>query len=263
MHGNASNIVWRACAMKWLQYFPPDEYEFRLWSDAQGGDFVRLHCERHWDMYRNAPSTIHQSDLLRYCLLYQLGGIYADLDYEPRANFWDELAIGRVSVIGSPYANEKIENALMASSAGNEYWTKVLDLAKSRGINGPPVSFTGPKLLRALPDTLNATFAHILPCERFFRPTHMDDPCFSSKQALASASHKKPPLSKKMCPCQQPLHGNHSRDSTLMGVHWGTFTYWCAQGKPGCPPGQIGRLFRIKSTFKAFHNMTTIEDRAT
>ena len=254
VHGNASNIVWNICAMAWRRLFPPARYQYRLWSDAQAADFVRLHCERHWDMFREASTFIHRADLLRYCLLFWLGGIYSDLDYEPRANFLErgKLPSGLVSLIGSPYANEKMENSLMASPPGQEYWMLVLDLAMRRGTKGSldsAVKLTGPQLLRALPESHNRSLVHLMPCLDFFRPTHMDDLCFQH-MALAKDDQWHITKPQHMCPCPKLLQPNDSSDATLLGVHWGTYSY------NGGPSSSIGKPMRISRTFKAFHNLS-------
>ncbi len=54
-----------------------------------------------------------RSDAGRYCILFAHGGVYSDLDYEPLANFWEnvsDVAEGRVSLVESPYIdNEKFQ----------------------------------------------------------------------------------------------------------------------------------------------------------
>ena len=257
--GNASNVVWRTSVAGWLRHFPWDGgYEYRLWSDAQADDFVRLHCHAYWATYNRTIHRIHKADLLRYCLLYRLGGVYSDLDYEPRANFEAELAVGRVSLIGSPYMNEKMENSLMASPVGNDYWLRVLDLAiltlkgnDDRNADSA-VKLTGPGLLRALPDSLNTSLAHILPCKRFFRATHKDDRCWTSTWAAAKV-RKHQPLPKLLCPCAIPLQSDDARDASLLGVHWGTYSYSSTTLALGTP---TVRAARFRDVFKAFHNVT-------
>ena len=253
VHRNASNIVWNTCALSWRRYFPPSNYQYRLWSDAQAADFVRLHCERHWDLFRDSSTFIHKADLLRYCLLFRLGGIYSDLDYEPRANFLEsgQLPAGRVSLIGSPYANEKMENSLMASPPGQEYWMLVLDLAMIGGAKGDldsAVQLTGLNLLRALPQSHNTSVVHLLPCHDFFRPTHMDDLCF---QDMRKDKHGEWHVTKSLrsCPCPKALQPNDASDANLLGVHWGTHSY-------GGPSGSIGKPARISRVFKIFHNLS-------
>ena len=247
--GNSSNIVWRTCATAWLQHFPPTEYEYRFWSDVQSAGLVSQKCNEHWNFYRRAPSKIHQADLVRYCLLYRSGGIYSDLDYEPRANFMGELASSRVSLIGSPYHGEQMENSLMASPPRLDYWMRVLDLAVRRGMGGPPVKTTGPNLLRAM----NTTEPHILPCQRFFRGTHADDVCFSSKKAFLPV--RQGGWTDTACPCRKMLHANDSTDPGLLGVHWGTYTYWAGNNTPPGVPAPH-KFSRIKVTFRVFHNLT-------
>lgn len=179
---------------------------------------------------------------MRYCLLYWSGGIYSDLDYEPRANFMGDLASSRVSLIGSPYLNEQMENSLMSSPPRFDYWMRVLDLAVLRGMRGLPVKTTGPNLLRAM----DSREPYILPCQRFFRGTHADDLCFLKRDR--NWTHAE-------CPCKKMLHTSDSTDPGLLGVHWGTFTYWAGNNTPPGVPSPH-KFVRIKLTFKVFHNLT-------
>ncbi|KAH3837719.1 uncharacterized protein LOC127877624 isoform X2 [Dreissena polymorpha] len=68
----------------WLKNNPG--YEYWLWTDESARALIQ---ERHaWllDTYDNYPENIRRADALRYVILYEFGGIYADMDVESLKN---------------------------------------------------------------------------------------------------------------------------------------------------------------------------------
>merc|ERR1712008_35932 len=70
------------------------------------------------------PGGIERSDMGRYCALHRFGGVYADLDYEVRTNFFHELPSDKVSLIECRSKDQgiEVEIALMASAKGHWIW---------------------------------------------------------------------------------------------------------------------------------------------
>jgi inositol phosphorylceramide mannosyltransferase catalytic subunit len=60
----------------WQQHHP--DWEYRLWTDADLADFHFTHRQR----FEKAVNKGEQSDILRYEILYQFGGLYVDTDFE-------------------------------------------------------------------------------------------------------------------------------------------------------------------------------------
>jgi len=61
--------------------FAPD-YKVKIYDDKEGEDFIRQHfTDQVVDRY-NKLSGAHKADLLRYCILYINGGVYADIKTE-------------------------------------------------------------------------------------------------------------------------------------------------------------------------------------
>ena len=52
-------------------------------------------------MYNNYPKTIQRVDTVRYFILYKYGGIYADMDYVVKKNFFNELEKEKINIIES------------------------------------------------------------------------------------------------------------------------------------------------------------------
>ena len=69
----------------WKRFNP--DYEYRLWTDK---DVDSIHIE-HRDIFNKAVNLGQKSDILRYEILRQQGGIYVDTDFECLKPFDDLL----------------------------------------------------------------------------------------------------------------------------------------------------------------------------
>jgi inositol phosphorylceramide mannosyltransferase catalytic subunit len=65
----------------WKKFHP--DWEYRLWTDAESEKLTMVHR----DMYDNAVNVGVKSDILRYEILYQFGGLYVDTDFECLKSF--------------------------------------------------------------------------------------------------------------------------------------------------------------------------------
>lgn len=63
--------------------------------------------------------------------MHHCGGIYADMDYYCYQDFHSELA-DSACVVENPYGNDPIENSLMASVPGHDFWTHCMELSLQR-----------------------------------------------------------------------------------------------------------------------------------
>jgi hypothetical protein len=211
------NPVWEKATDSWRRFFPegdgPGQFHYQFWTDADLITFFKENCEREAGPlqlahYRNRISI---SDIGRYCVLYKLGGIYADLDYEPRTNFYDLLDPEKVNLIESPYKHETVQNSLMASPAGMEYWLNVLRQARLQASEktGDANDMSGPRLLEGMQATHDPALVHPLPCRQFQRATHSEMDVTKGCGVLDIKSAKE-----------------------VLGIHWGTLS-WRIDGLTG------------------------------
>lgn len=209
-HGPWPYKIWETSYASWKTFFPEPEYTHFFWSDNDMDVFFEKRCRRHWKTYNDEERYIVRSDLSRYCLLSKIGGIYADLDYQVRRNFFKHLEPGKVNLVESPYLGETVQNSLMASPPGLPYWEKLMDLVDSRSVPEENILLAaGPRLFDKLPDTHDEAQVHVLPCNRFQRATHT-----SNGQDQEAAN--------KGC----LLLNFGWDDDKLMGIHWGTSSYF-------------------------------------
>ena len=147
---------WWDCVNSWKAHHP--DWEYRLWTDDESESFVARHYPDFLSTFQNYPYGIQRADAIRYLVLYQLGGVYADLDYECLQPL-DPLLEGHTAVIGMEpdehAAISKVEhmicNALMASEPGHPFMASVIEHLK-RATHGTVADFdilstTGPLML--------------------------------------------------------------------------------------------------------------------
>lgn len=122
---------WRDCVNSWKRLHP--DWEYRLWTDDESEAFVARHYPDFLETFRNYPYNIQRADAIRYLVLHQLGGVYADLDYECLQPL-DPLLSGHSAIIGLEPENHaasfkvdhRLCNALMASEPGHPFMAAVI-----------------------------------------------------------------------------------------------------------------------------------------
>lgn len=64
----------------WKRDYPDWVYIF--WDKEKMDSFVQIYYPQYWEIYNQFPYPIQRCDAIRYLFLYQMGGMYVDLDYE-------------------------------------------------------------------------------------------------------------------------------------------------------------------------------------
>ncbi|XP_064629555.1 uncharacterized protein LOC135488728 [Lineus longissimus] len=142
-------------AKTWVQHNPGWEYWF--WSDAEAERFIKFKYPQYYDMYRNYPQNIQRADAMRYFVLYEFGGWYADLDVEDLKPL-DDLGKQHNCIISQEpwghvlfiwHRTRLACNALMAARPKHPYFKYVVEqLPKNARKNkNDPMTTTGPKMI--------------------------------------------------------------------------------------------------------------------
>jgi mannosyltransferase OCH1-like enzyme len=139
--------LWFECQQSWFDTFPQPEYQYKMWTDEDLDDLIKNDFPWFYEKYTNYDKNIKRIDMARYFILYKHGGIYADMDYMCMKNFYHLLTPNKVTISESPYANEYLQNALMASNKENPFWMKVIEEVKKRPDHLSIVDLTGPRML--------------------------------------------------------------------------------------------------------------------
>lgn len=143
--------VWTPCYNSWKVHFPESEFDYIFWDDNDLARLIKSDFPWFWSIYNSYPQHIKRVDIARYFILYKYGGIYVDMDYMCLKNFYKKLKPGYVSVVESPYKkNEKVQNALMCSPPGHDFWKEVIIKGIERRHRKNVLDCTGPRLLDAV-----------------------------------------------------------------------------------------------------------------
>jgi len=115
----------------WKKNHP--DWEYILWTDKMNRDFIRINFPDFLEKYDNYPANIQRVDAVRYFILYKMGGMFIDLDYECLKNV--EPLLDNFCVFGlEPTEHCKIHrkeiiisNAFMAGMAGSDFFKRLCD----------------------------------------------------------------------------------------------------------------------------------------
>jgi mannosyltransferase OCH1-like enzyme len=136
--------LWRPCQESWIKKC--SHYAYCMWNDEDVADLIKKRYPKFLPTFQAYDVNIKRVDAFRYFLLYEYGGLYADMDYECVRNFDHTLAKGKVSIAESTFENEKYQNALMASPPRHPFWLYVFETLLKRPGEYVVVA-TGPKLI--------------------------------------------------------------------------------------------------------------------
>lgn len=125
--------VWQDCYKSWKIHFPEPEYFYILWNDEDLDKLVESCFPEYWKLYQSFDQHIIKIDFARFCMLYEYGGIYVDMDFYCYKNFYESLRDG-VYLLESqdPKSTiESVQNCLMISSQGHPFFKQCMEICKS------------------------------------------------------------------------------------------------------------------------------------
>jgi hypothetical protein len=120
--------IWKECQDSWIKQFPKSEFKYILWNDTNDIDnLIKNKFPNYLTLYKSLPFHITKIDFARFCILYEYGGIYADMDMYCYKNFYSYLSEDLYIVESWEEWGEKAQNSLMCSSKNNPFWNKCLE----------------------------------------------------------------------------------------------------------------------------------------
>ncbi len=125
-------------------------WTYRLWLDADNLAFVTSEFPDFLETYKALPRNIMRADVIRYLLMYRLGGLYMDTDYEmlkPFDMLDREIVLPWETDDQSEAPTAKICNSFFASRPGHPFWKMMIDDLKANPPLAPDVDVeatTGP-----------------------------------------------------------------------------------------------------------------------
>jgi mannosyltransferase OCH1-like enzyme len=142
-----------------------------MWTDEDLDNLIRTKYPWFYETYTGYDKNIKRIDAARYFILFEYGGIYADMDFECVNNFEHLIPDGKVSIAESPAKNdgrgETHQNALMISPQGHPFWIIVFDqLERNKNINDVLYA-TGPQIIVSSLNIVDSNMINSLPSKNF------------------------------------------------------------------------------------------------
>ncbi len=137
----------RQLRQSWQQHYP--EWEHVLWTDDMIEAYVRDRWSWYLPVWRQLTPFIKKVDTVRYMWMYDIGGMYADLDMKCLAPLQVTegayIPVGLRSV-GWTHDQDEASPAFLASDPGNPVWLHMLRYIALNG-NRTVLKATGPVAL--------------------------------------------------------------------------------------------------------------------
>jgi mannosyltransferase OCH1-like enzyme len=136
---------------EWQRLHP--DYNYILHTDTDIRAQVETYFPQYLAQYDGFSSHIERVDFARYVILYQHGGVYADLDTKPLKPMDDWIQKNKVVLGREPLEHSRkmycreivLCNALMVSPPGDPYWLALMQfIMRNYERNYSPVATTGP-----------------------------------------------------------------------------------------------------------------------
>ena len=110
-------------------------YEYYLWTDESARQLIKERHPRLLATFDNYPEGIRRADALRYVILYEYGGVYADMDVESLRNLDPMLRKYACFVPQEPYEHpilygnfeHLVINAVMGCRAQHPFMKELID----------------------------------------------------------------------------------------------------------------------------------------
>lgn len=119
---------WQAFQRRLIELHPG--WTYKLWTDEDNDTFVKKEMPDFYPVFKSFPKNIMRADTIRYVLMYRLGGLYMDLDYEMLKPFDlldHDIVLPWESEGEHGPNNDLIANSIFASTPGHPFWKIVLE----------------------------------------------------------------------------------------------------------------------------------------
>jgi len=152
----------------WKRDYP--EWKYELWDNTKMISFLIEHYPEYVNKYEEFPYNIQRWDAIRYLILYKVGGLYVDFDYESILSMENILSDksccfaleppSHLSSFGRQF-QFAFNNALMACIPGHPFMKRIIHQVFTQKISKETeikeicvLSTTGPWMLVDLYQTL-------------------------------------------------------------------------------------------------------------
>lgn len=138
--------IWKRCQQSWKDLHP--DFEYRFWSDEDIDTYMKDNYPVFYEnVFTKYDQQIKRADAIRYFVLKDFGGIYADMDYFCQKRFFEDISKDKVSIAESPWTKGDHQNALMISPKDHKFWDYVIEELKIQKDKSNPIESTGPYVI--------------------------------------------------------------------------------------------------------------------
>eukprot|EP00939_MAST-03C_sp_MAST-3C-sp1_P004385 g4385.t1 len=113
---------WKDTPQAWKDMHPDWEYIF--WTDQSARDFIEQNYEWFLETFDAYPHPIQRADAIRYFALYHYGGVYADMDLQPKQHLGHILS--GVDVVNFETPNLGLTNMMLAVKSRSRFMRCVI-----------------------------------------------------------------------------------------------------------------------------------------
>lgn len=241
----------------WRQHHPAWTYLF--WDDEENIALIRIRFPKYYQMARKLPK-VALADFTRYAIMFEIGGVYADLDFESlkpfdalisHARYAEGVVISSEPLAhtvllngrreGDPNGRLTLCNAILLSRPGHVFWLKLMETIYTTfttTAERDAVSLTGPRMVQRVWKSFfsNDSTVSVLPEEYFYPEVaywnreNMDKDCARRNDSLA----------REACAGLAAFPKGHYTQNTHAVHHWECT--WCRH-KEGKETVDLSKIF--------------------
>jgi len=130
------------------------DFKYKFYSDEDMFNYMQSYFPEFWDGFSSLPKKIMKVDMFRYFLMYNEGGVYADLDYlflKPFDMFDQECILTEEFTDTKEFKGINVSNCIFASAPKFDFWIDLIEASFEKIKNFKPIEDYSPL------DVLNLT----------------------------------------------------------------------------------------------------------
>ncbi|MFX0091773.1 MAG: glycosyltransferase family 32 protein [Candidatus Hodarchaeota archaeon] len=169
----------REYVASWKKFHP--DWKYMLWTEEMRRGFIKKSFPWFLEHYDRYPKNMQRADAFRYFLLYEIGGLYVDLDFECLKSMDGLIGDSETCLLGLEpdlhcqiWKKEKIIcNAWMASPPKHEFFKEVFqNLIKYADLD--VLNSTGPFMLTKMYDSSQCNNIQLFSSKVLYPLTSLD-----------------------------------------------------------------------------------------